>query len=60
MELDQLVEKARQSTLFTAPVLGPDLERFLREQGPAIRAWRSKRSARALSISIGWGPATHG
>jgi fructoselysine-6-P-deglycase FrlB-like protein len=38
MELAQLVEKARQSTLFTAPVLGPDLERFLREQGPAIRA----------------------
>ncbi len=38
MELDQLVEKARQSTLFTAPVLGPHLERFLREQGGAIRA----------------------
>ncbi len=38
MELAQLVEKARQSTLFTAPVLGPDLERFLREQGPTIRA----------------------
>jgi fructoselysine 6-phosphate deglycase len=37
MDLDQLVEKARQSTLFTAPVLGPDLERFLREHGPAIR-----------------------
>jgi fructoselysine 6-phosphate deglycase len=38
MDLENLVEKARQSTLFTAPVLGPDLERFLREQGPAIRA----------------------
>jgi fructoselysine 6-phosphate deglycase len=37
MELDQLVEKARQSLLFTAPVLGPDMERFLREQGPAIK-----------------------
>ena len=37
MDLDQLVEKARQSTLFTAPVLGPDLERFLREQGAAMR-----------------------
>jgi fructoselysine 6-phosphate deglycase len=38
MELEQLVDKARQSLLFTAPVLGPDLERFLREQGPSIRA----------------------
>jgi fructoselysine 6-phosphate deglycase len=37
MELDQLVNRARQSTLFTAPVLGPDLERFLREKWPAIR-----------------------
>jgi fructoselysine-6-P-deglycase FrlB-like protein len=37
MNLEQLIDKARQSTLFTAPVLGPDLERFLREQGAAIR-----------------------
>lgn len=37
MELDQLVEKAIQSKLFTAPVLGPDLERFLNEQGPMIK-----------------------
>lgn len=37
MDLDQLVARARQSTLFTAPVLGPDLERFLKEQGPAVR-----------------------
>jgi fructoselysine-6-P-deglycase FrlB-like protein len=37
MELSTLVDKARQSLLFTAPVLGPDLERFLKEQGPAIR-----------------------
>ena len=37
MDLDQLVEKAVQSTLFTAPVLGPDLKRFLAEQGPEIR-----------------------
>lgn len=39
--LEQLVEKARQSTLFTAPVLGPDLERFLSEQaGPIQRLAR--------------------
>lgn len=37
MDLTTLVDKARQSLLFTAPVLGPDLERFLNEQGPAIR-----------------------
>jgi fructoselysine 6-phosphate deglycase len=29
-DLETLVSKARQSTLFTAPVLGPDLERFLK------------------------------
>lgn len=37
MDLDQLVSNARRSTLFTAPVLGPDLERFLAEKGDAIR-----------------------
>ena len=37
MDIDQLVSNARQSTLFTAPVLGPDLERFLNQQGDAIR-----------------------
>ena len=37
MELEQLVEKARQSTLFCAPVSGPDLERFLHEEGDRIR-----------------------
>ena len=37
MDLNQLVTNARQSTLFTAPVLGPDLERFLKEQGENIR-----------------------
>lgn len=35
--LERLVEKARQSTLFTAPVLGPDLERFLNEQTDPIK-----------------------
>ena len=29
MELEQLVEKAVNSALFTAPILGPHLERFL-------------------------------
>lgn len=37
MELSALVDKARQSLLFTAPVLGPNLERFLNEQGSAIQ-----------------------
>jgi fructoselysine 6-phosphate deglycase len=37
MELDQYVEQAVQSALFTAPVLGPDLEKFLAQHGPAIR-----------------------
>jgi fructoselysine-6-P-deglycase FrlB-like protein len=35
--LDQLVEKARHSTLFSAPVVGVDLEAFLNVQGDAIR-----------------------
>lgn len=37
MNLDQLVEKARQSTLFTAPVVGPHLATFLEAQGEAVR-----------------------
>lgn len=37
MDLSPLVEKARTSLLFTAPVLGPDLKRFLDEQGESIR-----------------------
>ena len=36
--LDLLVEKARQSKLFTAPVLGPDLGRFLNEQSASIKS----------------------
>ena len=48
MDLEQLVEKARQSTLFTAPVLGPDLERFLREQGPVVL----EMAKRALSQGV--------
>ena len=38
MDLDQLADKARESLLFTAPILGPHLERFLSEHGPAVRA----------------------
>jgi fructoselysine 6-phosphate deglycase len=40
--VDQLVQKAKQSTLFTAPILGPDLNRFLDEQASAIRQLASK------------------
>jgi hypothetical protein len=36
MELEQLVDQARESTLFTAPVAGTDLSRFLAETGPQI------------------------
>jgi len=35
--MEQLIEKAVQSLLFTAPVLGDDLERFLAEEGERIR-----------------------
>jgi fructoselysine-6-P-deglycase FrlB-like protein len=37
MELSTLIDKARQSLLFTAPVLSSDLERFLIEHGNKIR-----------------------
>ncbi len=36
--IEQLVQKAKESTLFTAPILGVDLERFLKQQGDEIRA----------------------
>jgi len=48
MELDELVEKAIQSKLFTAPVLGPDLERFLKDQGPTI----TKLAQRAIDEKV--------
>lgn len=35
--LDALIEKAKNSLLFTAPVLGKDLERFLNENADSIR-----------------------
>ncbi len=53
MDLEQLVERARQSTLFTSPVLGPDLERFLTEQGEAIRQL-AKRAALEEVEHIYW------
>jgi fructoselysine 6-phosphate deglycase len=37
MEPEQYIPQVIQSTLFTAPVLGPDLKRFLTEQGPNIK-----------------------
>ena len=37
MELEKLVEDAVKSKLFTAPVLGPDLERFFKDQGAMIK-----------------------
>jgi len=37
MDLQQLVDKARQSLLFTAPILEPDLTRFLADQADHIR-----------------------
>lgn len=36
-DLEQLVQKAHDSMLFTAPILGSDLKRFLNEQSEAIR-----------------------
>jgi fructoselysine 6-phosphate deglycase len=42
MEMEQLVENAVNSALFTAPVLGPHLERFLNQQGDRIRALAKK------------------
>ncbi len=37
MNLEKLVEQAIESLLFTAPVLGPDMRRFLDQHGKAIR-----------------------
>lgn len=48
MGLEQFVEKARQSSLFTAPVLGPHLERFLKDESDAIR----KLAGRAVSEKV--------
>lgn len=48
MELNQLVEKARQSTLFTAPIKGPHLARFLNDYGLKIK----EMAQRALNSGI--------
>lgn len=37
MNLEELADKARESLLFTAPILGPHLQKFLSEHGPVIR-----------------------
>ncbi|MBD3308985.1 hypothetical protein GF339_21440, partial [candidate division KSB3 bacterium] len=37
MDLEQLVEQGIASLLFTAPVVGPDMERFLTQQGQSLR-----------------------
>ncbi len=42
MDLEKLVENAVNSALFTAPVLGPHLERFLNDHGARIRALAKK------------------
>lgn len=51
--LDELVQKAIESTLFTAPVLGIDLERFLKQQGEQIRAL-AKRALEEQVQHIFW------
>lgn len=38
MDVQKYVDIARSSKLFTAPVLGPDTERFLKEKSPMIEA----------------------
>ena len=37
MDLESLVDKARESKLFTAPILGPHLSRFMESQGELLR-----------------------
>lgn len=37
MNLETLVNQARDSLLFTAPILGPHLTKFLSDHGPTIR-----------------------
>jgi fructoselysine-6-P-deglycase FrlB-like protein len=38
MDFDNLLTQAVDSQLFTAPVLGPHLDNFLKEEGPRIRS----------------------
>lgn len=46
--LETLVAKARQSSLFTAPVLGPDLERFLKDEAGMIK----KLAKKAVDLKV--------
>jgi fructoselysine 6-phosphate deglycase len=46
--LETLVAKARQSSLFTAPVLGPDLERFLKDEAGTIK----KLAKKAVDLKV--------
>jgi fructoselysine-6-P-deglycase FrlB-like protein len=48
MQLEGLVEKAKQSALFTAPRLEEDLARFLKDQGAAVAGLA--RSAREREV----------
>ena len=47
-QLESLVERAKQSDLFTAPRLAADLDRFLREHGDPLR--ELTREARASGV----------
>jgi fructoselysine 6-phosphate deglycase len=49
MDLQQLVDKARQSLLFTAPILEPDLTRFLADQADHIRGLARRAVAEQVS-----------
>jgi fructoselysine-6-P-deglycase FrlB-like protein len=37
MEIEELIENCKQSLLFTSPILGVDLQRFLEQEGGRIR-----------------------
>ena len=49
MDLQQLVDKARQSLLFTAPILESDLSRFLADQADHIRDLARRAVAEQVS-----------
>ena len=42
MNIESLVDKARESKLFTAPILGPHLSRFMEAQGERLRRLAAK------------------
>ena len=53
MDLQQLVDKARQSLLFTAPILESDLTRFLADQADHIRDL-ARRAVAAQVSHVYW------